>query len=160
MALIDARELIKMAKRDEDVGAAFYQALAEKVDDEELGKRFLEIREQELGHSKRFQGMLDELSDYVPREEEAGDYENYYEAFLSKHEYLETGDSVEKARSISDDVEGIKMALDQEKSTLLFFLEMKELIPTNQHKEFVQAVIDEEREHITELSQLLLERMK
>jgi rubrerythrin len=159
MALIDARELLKIAKRDEDVGADFYAALAEKTDDEKLKKRFLEIKEQELHHSKRFQAMLDELSDYVPREESFGDYENYYNSFLSKRSYMETEDAVELARNVKDDVEGIKLALSQEKNTLLFFIEMKELVPTNQHKEFVQMVIDEEREHIAELSDMLLERM-
>jgi rubrerythrin len=160
MALIDARELIRIAKRDEDVGAEFYEALAEKTKDGKLSERFLEIREQELSHSKRFQGMLDELSDYVPREEQAGDYEGYYNSFLSKRPYMETDDAVAMARSIADDIEGIKLALSQEKNTLLFFLEMKELIPSNQHKEFVQIVIDEERGHITELSEMLLERME
>ena len=159
MALIDARELIKMAKRDEDVGADFYQALADRTGDEKLKKRFHEIKEQELMHSKRFQGMLDELSDYVPREENIGDYEHYYKSFLSKRTYMETEDAVELAGNVKDDVEGIKLALSQEKNTLLFFMEMKELIPSNQHKEFVQIVIDEEREHIAELSEMLLERM-
>jgi len=160
MALIDARELIKMAKRDEDVGADFYQALADRTGDEKLKKRFHEIKEQELMHSKRFQGMLDELSDYVPREENIGDYEHYYKSFLSKRTYMETEDAVELAGNVKDDVEGIKLALSQENNTLMFFMEMKELIPSNQHKEFVQIVIDEEREHIAELSEMLLERME
>jgi rubrerythrin len=160
MALIDARELIKMAKRDEDVGAEFYKALAERAKDEKLSKSYLEIREQELSHSKRFQGMLDELRDYVPREEQPGDYEEYYNSFLSKRSYMETDDAVEMARGISDDIEGIKFALAQEKNTLLFFLEMKELVPSNQHKEFIEIIIDEERGHITELSEMLLERME
>ena len=117
-----------MAKRDEDVGADFYEALAEKTGDEKLRKRFLEIREQELMHSKR--------------------------------SYMETDDAVGLARNVTDDVEGIKLALSQEKNTLLFFMEMKEHIPSNHHKEFVQIVIDEERGHIAELSEVLMERME
>lgn len=159
MSLIDARELIRMAKKDEDVGVVFYEALAEKVTDPKLGERFLEIRKQEETHSKRFQEMLDGLGDYVPREDSSGDYEGYYSAFLSKHEYMQDQDSVEKARNAASDVDAIKLALAQEKDTLLFFLEMKELIPSGQNREFVQAVIEEEREHITELSEMLQERI-
>ena len=159
MAVIDARELIRIAKRDEDVGARFYEALAGKVTDEELKKRMLEIRDQEIGHSKRFQEMLDGLGDYVPREELSGEYDRYYESFLSKREYMEGDEAVEKALAVESDIEAIKFAIGQEKSTLLFFIEMKELIPAGQHRELVQAVIDEERDHIVELSQLLMDRM-
>lgn len=160
MTLIDVRELLKIAKRDEDVGAEFYKALAEKVKDEKLRKRFLEIREQEIGHSNRFQKMLDDLSDYVPREEYAGEYEQYYGSFLSKRAYMETDDAVGMARNIETDIEGIKLALAQEKNTLLFFLEMKEFVTSGSHADFVQAVIEEERGHVTELSEMLLKRME
>ncbi|MBN1164596.1 MAG: ferritin family protein [Candidatus Krumholzibacteriota bacterium] len=158
MSLIDARELIRMAKRDEDIGVLFYEALAEKAEDPQLRARFLEIRKQEIGHAESFQEMLDGLGDYVPQEEYGGQYEHYYDSFLSQHEFLEGEGTVEKARAVDNDTEAIKFALGQEKNTLLFFLEMQELITSNQHKSFVQAVIEEERGHIAELSEMLLDR--
>jgi rubrerythrin len=160
MAAIDARELIRMAKKDEDVGAEFYQTLSEKVEDPDLSNKFLQIREQEIGHSERFQEMLDELSDYVPQEDFPGEYENYYQSFLSKREYLESDQAVQSASRVESDMEAIKFALSQEKNTLLFFLEMKEMVPSNQHRKLIHEVIDEEREHIVELSQMILDRMK
>jgi len=159
MTAIDVRELIRLAKRDEDVGAEFYQKLAEKVESEDLKKKFLEIREQEIGHSERFQEMLDQLSDYVPQEDFPGEYEQYFQSFLSKREYLDSDDAVEAASRIESDMEAIKFALGQEKNTLLFFLEMKELVPSSQHREMVHEVIDEERDHIVELSQMIMDRL-
>ena len=159
MTAIDVRELIRLAKKDEDVGAEFYQKLAEKVESEDLKEKFLEIREQEIGHSERFQEMLDQLSDYVPQEDFPGEYEQYFQSFLSKREYLDSGDAVEAASGIESDMEAIKFALSQEKNTLLFFLEMKELVPSSQHREMVHEVIDEERDHIVELSQMIMDRM-
>jgi rubrerythrin len=159
MAAIDVRELLRLAKKDEDVGAEFYQALSEQVEDAGLRDEILEIKEQEIGHSRRFQEMIDELSDYVPQEDFAGEYEQYYQSFLSKREYLETGQAVEMASNIESDMEGLKLALSQEKNTLLFFLEMKELVPTGQHREMVHQVIDEERDHIVQLSQMILDRI-
>ena len=159
MAAIDVRELIRLAKKDEDVGAEFYQKLAEKVEDPGLRKRILEIRNQEIEHSKRFQEMLDELSDYVPQEDFQGQYEQYFQSFLSKREFLESGDAVKAASRVGSDMEAIKFALSQEKNTLLFFLEMKELLPSGQHREMVHEVIDEERDHIVELSQMIMDRL-
>jgi len=159
MTAIDVRELIRLAKRDEDVGAEFYQKLAEKVESEDLKKKFLEIREQEIGHSERFQEMLDQLSDYVPQEDFPGEYEQYFQSFLSKREYLDSDDAVEAASRIKSDMEAVKFALGQEKNTLLFFLEMKELVPSSQHREMVHEVIDEERDHIVELSQMIMDRL-
>lgn len=159
MTAIDVRELIRLAKRDEDVGAEFYQKLAEKVESEDLKEKFLEIREQEIGHSERFQEMLDQLSDYVPQEDFPGEYEQYFKSFLSKREYLDSDDAVEAASRIKSDMEAVKFALGQEKNTLLFFLEMKELVPSSQHREMVHEVIDEERDHIVELSQMIMDRL-
>ncbi len=159
MSIINVRELIRSAKRDEDVGAVFYEKLAEIVEDPELRARFLKIREQELGHSKRFQQMLEEMSDYTPQEEYAGQYEKYYNSFLSKHEYLQEKDTIEKAEKVGSDIEAIKFALAQEKDTLLFFIEMQKMVPSGQNVDFVQAVIDEERAHVAELSEMLIARM-
>lgn len=159
MAAIDARELIRLARKDEEVGIEFYQKLSERVEDETLREKLLEIREQEVGHSERFQEMLDELSDYVPQEDFAGEYEQYYQSFLSKREYLETEDAVELASKAENDIDALKTALNLEKNTLLFYLEMKELIPAGQHEKLVHEVIDEEREHIVDLSELILERI-
>lgn len=159
MTAIDVRELIRLAKRDEDVGAEFYQKLAEKAESEDLKEKFLEIREQEIGHSERFQEMLEEMSDYVPQEDFPGEYEQYFQSFLSKREYLDSGDAVEAASGIESDMEAIKFALSQEKNTLLFFLEMKELVPSSQQREMVHEVIDEERDHIVELSQMIMDRL-
>jgi rubrerythrin len=159
MTAVDVRELIRLAKKDEDVGAEFYQVLAEKAEDPALKSQFLEIREQEIGHSGRFQEMLDNMGDYVPQEEYPGQYERYYQSFLSKREYLESDRAVEAASEIESDTEAIKFALTQEKNTLLFFLEMKELVPKSQHAELVHEIIDEERDHIVRLSQMILERM-
>ena len=159
MTAIDVRELIRLAKKDEDVGAEFYQKLAEKVESEDLKEKFLEIREQEIGHSERFQEMLDQLSDYVPQEDFPGEYEQYFQSFLSKREYLDSDDAVEAASRIKSDMEAVKFALGQEKNTLLFFLEMKELVPSSQHREMVHEVIDEERDHIVELSQMIMDRL-
>ena len=158
MSLIDARELLKMAIRDEETGMEFYQVLADKTEDEALRKKFLEIREQEIGHAERFREMVEGLGDYVPREEVPGDYEHYYESFLSKRDYMNPDDAVELARKTKTDEEAIRFALSQEKDTLLFFIEMKELVPSNQHRDLVQAVIHEERTHVIDLSQLLLDR--
>ncbi len=159
MSIVDVRELVRIAKRDEDVGADFYQALAENIEDSKLRDEILEIREEELKHSRRFEEMLDQLGEYVTTEEFPGQYEEYYNNFLSRREHLESDEAIRKAGEVKDDIEALKLALNQEKDTLLFYLELKELVKPYQHQDMVHEVIDEERDHIVRLSRILLERM-
>jgi rubrerythrin len=116
------------------------------------------MAEQERFHAKRFSDMLKTTGEHTPRGERyTGEYEQYVRALLDSRAFPDPEAAVEKARACANDTEAILMALDTEKSTLLFFMEMRGLVP-DEHGGFIEEIIQEERLHISQLSSLIAAR--
>ncbi len=153
MALFDARDLLKMAVKDEETGIAFYKALAAATRQPQVKAQVLSIAAQEELHARRFQGMLDARGDTQPMEEWPGQYDDYMNALLETRAFPDPAKAAERARSVMSDVEAINIAIRLEKDTLVFLGDVKTLLPKSQH-DAVEAVIDEERQHLVELGKL------
>lgn len=153
MALFDLRELLEMAIKDEETGIAFYNALAEATERDEVKKGLRAIASEEEYHRSRFQHMLDESGHYEPVEEYSGQYEDYVGALLKNRAFPEPEEAAKKARSVSSDAEGIDIAIGLEKDALLFQQEMRAFI-TESQSEYVDEIIDEERKHLRDLTKL------
>jgi len=153
MALFDVRELISMAVKDEETGIAFYRGLAEATDSDLVKERCRDISEQEKQHRSRFKSLLDDLGEIEPVEEYPGQYEKYVNNLLETRAFPEPKDAEEDARSCDSDEEGINTAIRLEKDTLLFLQEMRRFIPDT-HTDYVNEVVQEERDHLSELTEL------
>ena len=153
MALFEVRELISMAVKDEETGIAFYRGLAESTNSDTVKQRCQEISEQEKQHRSRFESMLDELGDIEPVEEYPGQYERYVQNLLETRAFPEPKDAEEDARSCESDAEAIDTAMRLEKDTLLFLQEMRRFVPDT-HTDYVDDVVQEERDHLSDLTEL------
>lgn len=153
MPLFDVQELISMAVKDEETGIAFYRGLAEGTDSETVKERARDISEQEEKHRSRFQSMLDDLGDVEPVEEYPGQYERYVNNLLETRAFPEPEDAEEDARTCESDTEAIDTAMRLEKDTLLFLQEMRQFIPDT-HTDYVDEVVQEERDHLSDLAEL------
>ena len=153
MALFDVRELVDMAIKDEETGAAFYNALAEATQSDKVKERCAAIAQQEVGHAKRFRAMLDELGGSTPREQYPGEYEAYVAELLQERAFTTPALAADKARSAGSDAEAIEIAMRMEKDTLLFLQEIKKFVAQKNHPH-VDEVIDEERDHLMDLGNL------
>ena len=153
MALFDVRELISMAVKDEETGIAFYKGLAKVAKTQDVKDTCMEIAQQEEGHAARFLKMLEEIGHYQPREEYAGQYDEYVRALLNNKAFPEPEKAAEKARSVRSDVEGVLIAMSLERDALLFYQELKTLIKP-EYMEYVEEIIDEERGHLIDLARL------
>ena len=153
MALFDVRELLQMAVKDEETGIAFYKALAEATQAPHVRTQCLAISEQEEAHAQRFRKMLDEIGDYAPGEEYPGQYEGFVRALLDARAFPEPSKAAERAKVAANDAEAIDIAMRLERDTLLFLGEIKNLVPPT-HGEIVDAVIQEEQAHLTDLAAL------
>jgi len=154
MKLFAVKELIEMAVKDEETGIAFYQALAETTRSREVREACAAISKQEELHAERFRKMLPELEDYRAREEYPSQNEEYVEALLESRAFPMPGTAADRARAVGNDAEALDIAIRMEKDTLLFLQEMRSLVPEKQ-VQYVEAVIEEERGHVMDLTQLM-----
>lgn len=153
MAVFEVSELIQTAVKDEETGIAFYNALAEKSVSSDVKKACEKIARQEEYHRDRFRAMLDEVGDYKPYEEYAGQYENYVKTLLYQKAFPKPEAAAEKARSVESDAEAIDIAMHMERDTLLFLQEMKTFLQQGENP-IIEEIIEEERQHLVDLAKI------
>ncbi len=153
MKLFEVREFIKTAIKDEETGLAFYTALAEVSENEQVSQKLKSIAQEEVGHKKRFQEMLEEIGDYHPGEHYEGEYENYVNALFEEKKFPTPDEAEKKARTAESTVEALDIAKTLEKDTILFLSEMKNFIPDD-YTGYIDEIISEEQKHLLDLNKL------
>lgn len=148
-----ADEIFEMAQRIEQNGAAFYRTAAQGASDAAFKTMLLDLARMEDEHEKTFADMRASLS-----EKEKGatvfDPENQAGQYLKS--LADTRIFFQKALDLSSMVEILKEALTAEKDSIVFYLGMKEMIPDRRGKSRIDAIIQEEMNHIQVISQKLL----
>jgi rubrerythrin len=155
MALIDLKEMLKMAVKDEETGVAFYKALAEVAKTEEMKAKLLHMSVQEQEHADRYKSFLAGLGgDYKPTVQKFdGEYEGYLNALLESRAFTSPEDAAAQARATTDITSALDVAINMERDTLLFYIEMRNLVDNDKQK-YIQDIIDEEKNHVYELTEL------
>ena len=150
--LFSARELIDVAIREEQTGATYYRALAEKTESEELKEFALQVAEMEDEHERKFRDLLSRVGEYTPTGESySGEYESYM-SYLIEGRIFPTGqDGVEMARRQASDLEAVETAMAMERNTLLFYSEMLKFVPVND-RPLLEEIMEEERQHVTDFA--------
>ncbi len=150
-----AADIAKAAVEIEKKGQDFYGRVAEKAQTDSIKELFLHLRGEEKKHEAVFSELLKRLGQVeLPAWSTADEYAMYVDALIESHALFTGGLAEKYMADAADDETAIRMAMAFEKDTLLFFLEMKELVPESE-KEFVLQCIDEERLHIRQLKELL-----
>ena len=139
-----------MAIKDEQTGEAFYRALAETSNTETVKNGLVTIADQERNHTERFQKLLADVGEETPKEEYDGQYAKYLNVLLTNHAFPTSEAAAKKASELTNDYEGLMMSLHLEKDALLFYEEIRRMLPDT-HKAIVADIINEERVHLEDL---------
>lgn len=148
-----ANEIANVAIEIEKKGREFYLLAAQKAESSDVKDMFEFLANEETKHEEIFKSMLArlgkvEMPAWATREE----YMQYLEALIESH-MLFTELGQEYMARAQNEKEVIRMAMSFEKDTMLFFIEMKELVP-NSEKYAVQQCYEEERKHLRQLSEM------
>jgi rubrerythrin len=154
----NADEIFEMAEDIERDGAKFYRQAAKNAADEKTKQMLLDLANMEDKHLKTFQEMRKGLS---AREKEEMVFDPHNEASM----YLQTmaeGHGWEGKKSLAESLTGnekiediLKIAIDAENNSVVFYSGVKELVPAKAGKDKVEAIIKEELGHIAVLSKQL-----
>ncbi len=153
----NADEIFEIAEQIERNGANFYRTAAENITDEDKKKLLIHLAEMEDDHEKTFKTLRDELSEnektmttFDP-EDETADYLRLL---------ADTRVFYEKEVDVTSLNEVFKTAITAEKDSIVFYLGMKNVVPSHQGKNWLDRIIKEEMDHIRLLSKELLELTK
>ncbi|MFN2292160.1 MAG: ferritin-like domain-containing protein [Anaerolineae bacterium] len=153
MALMTGDEILEIATRLEEDGAAFYDSAAASAKTVGVKALFEELATQERYHRRAFQTMMGgEIAlGFTPEQYE--EFTAYTDALLRKEFFDHTGTALDHAAQAGDEQSALEAALGFEKETLLFYHELKEMV-SGADRETVERIIEEEKQHIKRLSRM------
>ena len=152
MNIFDVTEIYQFAVQIEENGEKFYWAMVEKFDDPKVKELFGFLAEEEVRHEKVFKEMLAKIEDYSPQESYPGEYFDYLHAYADNLVF--TLDKIDEGISSVNTVnEALQYAIGKELDTILYYHEMRNVVPKHQ-QEMVDKIIDEERKHVVQLTEM------
>ncbi len=157
----NADEVLAMAERIEENGAAFYRKAADLHRAPNDVRFLLQLAEMEDRHRATFAAMRASL-DAAAREETV--YDPYLEAELYLNAMADShgGEgtrSVLETLSEKDTVEDLlRLAIQLERHSIAFYVGLLEMIPPRLGQSKVQEIIAEERQHVATLAAELRKR--
>jgi len=149
--MFEASELLQVAVDDEKSGVALYQTLAEVTSNADLKLFFAGLAEQERGHQKRFEQLLQQVGDYKSPDAYADEYLRYVQALTTDRAFPDEATAVRKARDCGGDEAAFDLALRFERDTLVLLHEMKGMV-AEKDQPVIAEIISEEQQHVVDLT--------
>jgi rubrerythrin len=147
-SFVNAADVLSAAVEIERRGYFFYQNLEAGAASPQDREFFAFLAQEELRHEKVFGAMLERIGNLsLPAGSTDEEYQQYLRGLLDSHALFMPG-SQERALKMP-----LHEAVQFEKDTLLFFLELERLVP-KAGQAIVRQCAEEERRHI----RLLLNR--
>jgi len=137
----------------EESGKAFYEAVAAKAQDREAKRVLQDLAYQEERHYRTFQNMLDKVPE-ADVETDSAEYQRYLQTALDKALLGGPEKGLALAQQASNEAEALQAAIAFEKDTLLFFYDLRDMVPASQ-REAISAIIEQEKSHVKQLSRVL-----
>ncbi len=146
-------ELINIAISIERRGIAFYDIMTMSTENAASHEVFQYLANKEREHIQIFQGMLAEADKYQIPETYAQEYASYLQALVDSAVFTDDMVISEMATHTDSDIEALELAIGAEKDSILFYYEMKEMMP-QRAQPTVNKIITEEKSHLRQLSEL------
>ena len=150
----NADEVFEVAEQIERNGAKFYRTAAENIPDENNKKLLLDLARMENEHEQTFKTLRNELKTdekVVTTFDPNGETEDYLRSLADTRVFYEKQIDTTSFKEI------LKSAITAEKDSIVFYLGMKDVVPSHLGKEKLDGIIKEEMSHIRLLSKELLE---
>jgi len=157
----NAAEIFKVAIDIEENGRNFYLRAQEMVQDPEAKELFQDLARQEVEHKKKFEALRAQLPEdsasptvWDPDNEMA----QYLKVMADGHVFISSGDAQAKLAGIKDVEDALRLAIEFEKDSIIFFLGIQDAVDVDKGKRLIGALVKEEQEHLKRLS-LTLRRL-
>jgi rubrerythrin len=151
----NAAEVFKMAIDIEENGRKFYLRARESVEDSEVNSLFEELAQQEVEHKKRFEALKAQLPEAVASNtvwDPDNEMDQYLRVMADEHVFVRSEDTEKELSRIKDVKDALKLAIEFEKDSVIFFLGIQDAVDAEKGKELIGILIKEEQEHLKRLS--------
>ncbi|MBD3346376.1 MAG: rubrerythrin [Chitinivibrionales bacterium] len=156
--MYNAAEIFQIGIEIEKNGKKFYKLAAEKTDDEDSRKLFLELADWEQGHVVLFENLKSDLAkqegntNMLDPDEEV---ERYLKASADTHVFNINADMDSLVNSCNTPQDILNLALRFEKDSVVVYTAMKDRVVESMGKEKVNKLINEEMLHVAFITKQL-----
>lgn len=152
MNLFEPSEIFQFAIRIEENGEKFYRQMVQKFEEPRVKELFALFADEEIKHKKIYEEMVSKVEKYEPFETFPGEYFAYLRAYADNIIFTQKKFDEEIA-NIKDINATLDYAINAELDSILYYQEIKNLVPENQRKT-IDGIIEEERRHFVKLSKI------
>jgi len=156
----NADEVFEIAEQIEQNGAAFYRRASTLVKDSGTRELLLELAAMEDQHLATFQSMRVTLSkhEWKPVFDPDGQAEMYLRAIADGEIFNVKEDPAAVLSGSETPQQMVRLAIEREKDSVIFYQELREVIPPKLGKDRLDRIIGEELRHIMILNEELRKR--
>jgi rubrerythrin len=153
MGVFAASDIVEVAIRIEENGVNFYKYAEKIVRKKEAKKLFAQLAQAEVAHKKIFEKIFAKMEKNSPFENYEGEYSAYLRSYVDNN-IVFTKEAMEKQfPKVKNTAAALDFAIQRELDSILYYHEIKKLIPAGQHK-VLEQIIEEERKHFLSLTEM------
>ncbi|MFW6456949.1 MAG: ferritin-like domain-containing protein [Planctomycetota bacterium] len=156
--MYNADEVFEMGEQIERVGQQFYRKAARQSDDESVQNLLTDLADMEEDHEELFHEMrLNSRRPDIPQISFDPDHDaaKYLRATAETHVFNVHKDLAESLTGSESAEEVLRIAIDFEKDTVVFFLGLQDLVPEDLGGDKTEWLVRQEMSHIVTLTQKL-----
>ena len=154
----NADEVFTMAEQIERNGGKFYRKAAQNIEDAGVKQMLLDLAAMEDAHLETFTSMKADLSPderTAPTFDPEGEAVLYLRAMADGYVFDTRSDPSELLTGAETVREILQKAIGLERDSIVFYVGVKEMVPTKLGKDKIGDIIKEEMRHVTVLTQKL-----
>lgn len=153
MGVFEASDIVEIAIRIEENGVNFYRFAEQIAKQEEAKKLFAYLAQAEVAHKKIFEGIFARMEKLPPPESYQGEYRDYLNAYVDNNIIFTKEVMDKELAKIKDTIAAFDFAIERELDSILYYHEIKKLVPAGQY-ETLEQIIEEERKHFSTLTEM------
>ena len=158
----NAREVFQIAIDIEENGRRFYEKAMGLSDDHEVNTVFAALAQEEAEHLEKFKDLKSQLPKAASGDtvwDPENEVDQYLQMMADMNVFRSDVDMEERLSLVGSVEDALKLGIQFEKDSIIFFLSMQEAAAENKGRKSIDQLVNEEKEHLKRLS-LELRRYK
>jgi rubrerythrin len=151
MSVFAASDIVEVAIRIEENGVNFYKFAEQIAKKEDEKKLFAQLAQAEIAHKKTFEKLFAGMEKSNLTESYEGEFGAYLRSYVDIILIFTKEFMVRLLSIIKDTAGAVDFAIKRELDSILYYHEIKKLVPAAQH-DAIEKIIEEERKHFLSLT--------
>ncbi|OGP91338.1 MAG: hypothetical protein A2031_04110 [Deltaproteobacteria bacterium RBG_19FT_COMBO_43_11] len=153
MGVFTASDIVEVAIRIEENGVNFYKFAEQIAKQQEAKELFAHLAQEEVKHKKIFEEIFAKMEKSNPPESYEGEFSAYLRSYVDNN-IIFTKEAMDKELAkVTDTIAAFDFAIRRELDSILYYHEIKKLVPAAQHGT-IEQIIEEERKHFSKLTEM------